>query len=73
MPSSAPIGQVVFSPSFCPPLINDRFDISEIFLKGPKDSNLYLSLFSINVWPRGNRTFFMLNSTVHEIFPAHKC
>ena len=24
-------------------------------------------------WPRGYKTFFMLNSTEHEIFPAHKC
>ena len=23
--------------------------------------------------PRGYKTFFMLNSTEHEIFPAHKC
>ena len=22
---------------------------------------------------RGYKTFFMLNSAVHEIFPAHKC
>ena len=25
------------------------------------------------IWPRGYKTFFMLNSTEHEIFPAHKC
>ena len=24
-------------------------------------------------WPRGYKTFFMLNSTQHEIFPAHNC
>ena len=24
-------------------------------------------------WPRGYKTFFMLNSIEHEIFPAHKC
>ena len=24
-------------------------------------------------WPRGYKTFFMLNSTEHEFFPAHKC
>ena len=23
--------------------------------------------------PQGYNTFFMLNSTEHEIFPAHKC
>ena len=27
---------------------------------------------SVN-WPRGYKTFFMLNSTEHENFPAHKC
>ena len=26
----------------------------------------------INSWPRGYKTFFMLNSTEHEIFPANK-
>ena len=25
------------------------------------------------IWPRGYKTFFMLNSTGHEIFPSHKC
>ena len=24
-------------------------------------------------WSRGYKTFFMLNSAEHEIFPAHKC
>ena len=24
-------------------------------------------------WPRGYKTFFMLNSAEHEIFPAYKC
>ena len=24
-------------------------------------------------WARGYKTFFMLNSTEHGIFPAHKC
>ena len=37
MPSSAYVGEVIFSgyAGFCPPLINDRLDISEIFLKVP--------------------------------------
>ena len=25
------------------------------------------------LWPRGYRTFFMLNLAEHEIYPAHKC
>ena len=25
------------------------------------------------IWARGYKTFFMLNSAEHEIFPAHKC
>ena len=25
------------------------------------------------MWPRGYKTFFMLNSIQHENFPAHKC
>ena len=24
-------------------------------------------------WPRGYKTFFMLNSTEHDFFHAHKC
>ena len=24
-------------------------------------------------WPRGYKTFFMLNSAEHEIYPAHEC
>ena len=24
-------------------------------------------------WPRGKKTFFVLSSTEHEIYPAHKC
>ena len=24
-------------------------------------------------WPQGYKTFFMLNSTKQEIYPAHKC
>ena len=27
----------------------------------------------VKAWPRGYKTFSMLNSTEHEIFPAHKC
>ena len=26
-----------------------------------------------DTWPRGFKTVFMLNSTEHEIYPAHKC
>ena len=30
-------------------------------------------LYTILTWPRGYKTFFVLNSTEYEIFPAHKC
>ena len=26
-----------------------------------------------NIWPRGYKTFFMLNSAETKIYPAHKC
>ena len=29
-------------------------------------------LISVKNWPRGYKTFFMLNSVEHEIFPAQK-
>ena len=28
---------------------------------------------NFEIWPRGYKTFFMLNSVEHKIFPAHKC
>ena len=27
----------------------------------------------MQTWPRHYKTFFMLNLTEHEIYPAHKC
>ena len=27
----------------------------------------------LETWPRGYKAFFMLNSTEHEIYTAHKC
>ena len=27
----------------------------------------------IVTWPRDYKTFFILNSSEHEIYPAHKC
>ena len=27
----------------------------------------------LKIRPQGYKTFFMLNSTLHEIYPAHKC
>ena len=30
-------------------------------------------LFGLIAWAGGYKTFFMLNSIEHEIFPAHKC
>ena len=33
-----------------------------------------ISIHSLcNTWPRGDKTFFILNSAKHEIYPAHKC
>ena len=36
--------------------------------KYPNELKAYL-----DIWPQGYKTFFMLNSTEHEIYPAHKC
>ena len=38
-------------------------------------SFLHLRNFSCfsHTWPRGHKTFVMLNSAEHEIDPAHKC
>ena len=29
--------------------------------------------YNLGTWPRGYKTFFMLNSAEHKIYPAHKC
>ena len=34
--------------------------------------NLSLGLLGKQAWPRGYKTFFMLNSVEHEILNAHK-
>ena len=31
------------------------------------------SNLNFSVWPRGYKTFSMLNSAEHETYPAHKC
>ena len=36
----------------------------------PRTKDKYQNLKS---WPRGYKTYFMLNSAMHEIYPAHKC
>ena len=37
-------------------------------------SGMFKVLVNTNeYWTRGYKTFFMLNSTEHESFPAHKC
>ena len=28
---------------------------------------------NLKIWPQGYKTFSMLNSAEHEIYPAHKC
>ena len=35
----------------------------------------FIRSFMVNdvTWPRGYKTFYMLNSIEHEIFHAHKC
>ena len=30
-------------------------------------------LNNLEAWPHGYKTFFMLNSAEHEIYPTHKC
>ena len=36
---------------------------------------IYFTIFTIGLktWPRGYKSFFMLNSAEHEIYLAHKC
>ena len=40
----------------------------------PTPMNLEINiLIKEKTWAGGYKTFFMLNSIEHEIFPAHKC
>ena len=48
-----------------PPLENHKW------LKYGPPRSLGSNCFSKEVWPRGYKTFFMLNSAEHEIYPAH--
>ena len=38
-----------------------------------KRNGMLMYFIVAEIWPRGYNTFFMLNSTEHEIFPSHKC
>ena len=35
--------------------------------------NEIVMIYTTRSWPQGYKTFFMLNSGEHEIYPAHKC
>ena len=37
------------------------------------ESELVLKFYNLEAWPRGYKTFFVLNSAEHEIYPAQKC
>ena len=40
----------------------------------PKLNEVFSTLSATGLtWPRGYKTFFILNSAEHEIYPAHKC
>ena len=43
--------------------------LKQITAKQDAEKNLNV----LCIRPRGYKTFFMLNSTEHEFFPAHKC
>ena len=48
----------------------------KILLKLVKNENISTRDFlilNLETWPRGYKTFFMLDSTEHENFPARKC
>ena len=43
------------------------------FCLSQKMVNVYFTHQTERNWPRGYKTFFMLNSSEHEIFPALNC
>ena len=61
--------------------LTDRPDMTLNIYRGRKTtmqqmqhlSKPYLECHSEVTWPRGYKTFFMLNSVEHEILNAHKC
>ena len=44
-----------------------------LHLRRTKFSKLLNPILASDAWPRGYKTFFMLNSVEQGIFPAHKC
>ena len=59
-----------------------KYGYLEVFFRVPSTSRVNCIIVkysiigvSIDIMsrPRGYKTFFMLNSTEHEIFPAHEC
>ena len=54
--------------------ISFSVDLDEVVHYEPPHSDLHcLPSSLLKAWPRDYKTFFMLNSIEHEIFPAHKC
>ena len=45
-----------------------------LYMKGrPWRDRAYVQVHLSLRWPRGYKTFFILNSAEQEIYPAHKC
>ena len=45
----------------------------DIFILMPRVYATFMHKMQPKTWPRGYKTFFMLNSAEHENYPAHKC
>ena len=68
-----------YSLPFQPPPCNSYYSISNLlkdpalcYVKCTTHSSHHIGTFNIT-WPQGYKTFFMLNSTEHEILNADKC
>ena len=48
-------------------------DVTGMVIRSEKIAGTCEQVSTTPVWPRGYKTFFMLNSAEHEIYPAHKC
>ena len=53
-------------------LNNDSY--SDLLIGAPfRSDDVTEEIFGGKTWPRGYKTFFVLNSDEHKIYPAHKC
>ena len=66
-------GPLTYESGALPIALRGRAPEMESLVSDTEKSQPEHSWHMLETRPRGYKTFFMLNSTEHEFFPAHKC